>query len=192
MPICTPFVDTSFGRITVHTSFTRPTGADRYPGKYIYESDTNRTLVWDGTGWVIQNEPTNVWTPSFSGVSLGNGTQTGIYKRSDGWVDFTAIFTLGNTSTVTGPVLTTLPINAASTFVTTQNEVYFYDQSANIAYPGVVIAVSTTQVTVQAMQTASTYAFGTAVTSLIPLTTGWAQNDFIQVAGRYQMTTRYS
>lgn len=41
----------ALGGVAVCTSTTRPTGASLYAGLVIYETDTNRPMVYNGTGW---------------------------------------------------------------------------------------------------------------------------------------------
>lgn len=198
MGICTPYVDTSVGRVTVHTSGTRPTGASAYAGKHIFESDTSRTLMYDGTGWVIMNEPTQSFTPTWaSGLTTTSGTNVGSYKRSDGWIDLNARFTFGASSAVTGNVTMTLPINAATGVNPTQFSVAFFDSSASQTYLGANATPSTTTLTlttpqVNAAAAGTTYVPEGTLISTVPFGAAWATGDVIYISGRYQMTTRYS
>lgn len=198
MGICTPYVDSDIGRITVHTSSTRPTGVDVYAGKYIYESDTSRTLMYDGTGWVIMNEPTQSFTPAWpTGLTTTSGTNTGNYKRSDGWIDINVRFTFGASSAVTGSVSMTLPINAVSGVNPTQFSVAFYDSSAVLTYLGANATPNTTTLTlttpqVNAAAASTTYVPEVTLSSTVPFGAAFASGDVIYVSGRYQMTTRYS
>jgi hypothetical protein len=191
MGVCSPYVDSNIGRITVVTSTTRPTGANLYAGKYIFESDTGRTLMYDGTGWVIQNEPAQSYTPTWTGVT--NNAVSGTYRRADGFCEFTATITI---NVMTGPVTVSLPITALATPVPSQFETVFVDVSATTAgYFYGVQSASTTVVTlyasvVNAAAAGNTYVFSAPLTNAIPFT--WAANDTISVSGRYRMTTRYS
>jgi len=200
MAICTPFVADSAGRVTVCTSASRPSGSDLYVGKYIYETDTQRTLLYDGSGWVIMNEPTLTFTPTWaSGVTTTGGTNTGSYHRSDGWLDMTASFTLGAGSAITGNVTLTLPV-AAFAGTGSSFEVTYLNSSASQTYIGVVTSTTTT-LTLLATQveaaavTVSVYS--AALAGSVPFRVGaaaeaWGTGDVISVSGRYRMTTRYS
>lgn len=191
MAICTPYIDTSVGRVTTALSTSRPTGSDLYAGKYVYETDTGRTVMYDGTGWVIQNEPVQSYTPTWTGVT--NSAVSGSYKRADGFCEFTATITV---SAMTGPVTVTLPITAFATPSPTQFETVFIDASATTSgyFYGVHSASTTVltlyAVTVNAAAAGNTYAFSTSLTNAIPFT--WAAGDSITATGRYRMTTRYS
>ena len=51
MPLSSVVGAQSIVRPGVCTSSTRP--ASPYDGQVIYETDTDKTLVWNGTGWVF-------------------------------------------------------------------------------------------------------------------------------------------
>jgi hypothetical protein len=60
------------------TSLTRPTGAQRYVGQEIYETDTKRSRMWDGTTWECFRQPHTLYTPVWQGFSnLGAGYTVG-------------------------------------------------------------------------------------------------------------------
>ena len=175
-----------FGQIC--TSATRPTG---YNGLEIWETDTFRSLRHDGTNWIILAEPQVTWTPTITGLTVGNGTWDGEYHRNDGWCDFRARFTFGSTSAVTATLLMTLPIAAAKNSQNNQHAVSFYDTDVVETYPGVAGATgNATQVYLLALNASGTYGRVSNTSATVPMT--WAVNDIIDVSGRYRMTTRYS
>lgn len=76
------------GRRRVHSTY-RPTGASLYAGLEIFEHDTGRNLQYDGTGWVIQSEPTNAITAAVkqNNVALTTTTLRAEYSRDRDMVD---------------------------------------------------------------------------------------------------------
>lgn len=58
-------IDVNMGRRVV-TSATRPAGADRYTGQLIYETDTRRSLIFDGT----------IWTPEVDHLRISKASTT--------------------------------------------------------------------------------------------------------------------
>lgn len=62
------------------------------------------------------------WTPVFtSGLTIGNGSLTGIYQISNGHtVDATVQFTLGSTSAVPGVPLCQFPVQVSASYVANQ------------------------------------------------------------------------
>jgi hypothetical protein len=195
MPICSPFVDTNVGKITVHTSGTRPTGADRYEGKWIYESDTDRTLFYTGAAWVIMNEPPNAYTPTWTNLTVGNGTNDFTYRRSDGFIEIEGTFTFGTTSTITGQVGMSTPGGGADMFSTSASLVaaqgWYFDTSASARYPLFIIPATTTRFDIFSLNAAAAAAanvLATSATSPVAFGTG----DFISVGVRYRMAVRTS
>ena len=171
------------------TSSTRPTG---YNGLEIWETDTLRRLVHDGTGWIIMAEPQVTWTPTITGLTVGNGTWDGEYHRNDGWCDFRARFTWGTTSAITARLLLTLPVAAAKSTQQAQFSVGFYDTAGSF-YPGASsLSGNATQFHADCMNSAGTYTLINAVSATAPFTWGATAGHTIDVSGRYRMTTRYS
>lgn len=54
----------------VCTSTTRP--AAPYEGQVVYETDTNKTLFYNGTAWVILNDPNAVSIDASGNVTFDN------------------------------------------------------------------------------------------------------------------------
>lgn len=125
----------------------------------------------------------DAFTPTLTNITLGDGTATG-YKKKIGRAMFIWVkITLGSTSSVSGSIRIDLP----ETAVATQSGSFqgeFYDDSAGAFYPAHVIHNGTTFVTLRAVNTASTYASGTATTSTIPFT--WATSDWVLLNGFYE------
>lgn len=172
------------------TSTTRPTGEALYPGLRIFESDTGRELMHDGTGWVIMSEPAQAWTPTTAGLTVTSGTWSAFYHRSDGWCDWEAVFTFGASSAVTADVLLTLPVARSSLTPPGSVHVGFYD-TAGGQYPGMGgYTAVTTSVWLRAVNTAGTYAVAAALSATVPFT--WGTGDILAANGRHRMATRYS
>ena len=189
---CARYTESDSGRLKVVTSTTRPTGASRYIGQHIYETDTDRRLYFDGTGWIILSEPAQAYTPTLSGVTVGTGgIVTGSYHRSDGFVDFNAYVYLGSSgfSVASAPVIG-LPFAYSSGREFEVLTCLLYDNSTGGRYQAWVNANSTTTVAITCINTAGSYAIYAAITSTTPFT--WAANDAIVLAGRYRMGSRYS
>ena len=81
------------------TSSTRPTGTE---GRVIYETDTGRLLINDGTLWRFMGGSTwNDFTPTFNNVSVS--ASDGAWRYSDGgmWVRFECTVSAAPTGSVT-------------------------------------------------------------------------------------------
>lgn len=106
-----------FGRILHVTSSTRPTGSDRYTGQYIYETDTLRTLRYNGVVWVVMDEPWQAWTGAQidqgASINIAKTTNLSRYRRSGTQItwEFRYAMTAGGTA---GSALTINGIPAQS------------------------------------------------------------------------------
>lgn len=191
MPICTPFVDSNTGRITVHTSLSRPTGASLYPGKYIFESDTLRTMQYDGTGWIIIDEPWQTYTPSWTNLTVGNATQTWSYRRTAGVCEVSGSITLGTTSSVGGLIGISVPSGVTAAATATNPLLSFAGRLVpGSSFPPYATLGSTTRVDLYSYNAASAAAAAVLATSATSPGT-WASTHIIELSFRYRMNTRY-
>ena len=86
----------------------------------------------------------STWTPSYTNLTIGNGTVTAKYAQSGKFVHAYWTFTMGSTSSVGGDPRMTLPINLA-TAKTTAGICAFHD-SGVAAYSGMISARYTSSV----------------------------------------------
>ena len=90
----------------VVTSGTRPTGQE---GMHIVETDTDRKYVHDGTDWRTDGGLAwKTFTPSWTNVTVGNGTQEARYRYVPGGMWMYGSLTFGSTTNVTGNVQLTV------------------------------------------------------------------------------------
>ena len=128
------------------------------------------------------------YTPTFSGTTLGNGSVSGTYAQIADTVFFRAIFTLGSTSSIAGPVDCSLPV-AASTYGTFDfmNVISQYtDASTTSFYPSAAnIAIGTGNVRLGVTLTSGNYAQYTDYVANVPVAA--ATSDKISVQGSYRI-----
>ena len=99
----------------VCTSSTRPSTPDE--GTMIYETDTKKVYVWDGSEWGLISTPYGAWTPWTPNVlncTLGNGQLNCVYNKIGRQVTCRIMFQHGSTTSVTGPLDFELPFTAVS------------------------------------------------------------------------------
>lgn len=202
MAICTSYVEPGQGRIAAVTSGTRPTGVFVWEGRWIWETDTDRTLVYDGVGWIIVNEPAQAYTPLFTNLTLGNGSLIANYKREDGFCDIEFSLTFGSTTTVAGLIGISTPTsagvaiaNAAMSSVSAgiiSMQGYIRDVSPGVSYTITGIPGTTTRVDLFSFNAASVASAATLDTGAAsPVATAWATGDTIIFGMRYRMASRY-
>ena len=105
----------------VCTSSTRPTAP--YEGQQIYETDTDKSLVWSGAAWLYLSTPQTLeigawqtYTPTFVNITVGNGTVVARYSVVNKTVTVQVKFTLGSTSVIGsgGAITMSLPVTSAT------------------------------------------------------------------------------
>lgn len=84
-----------------------PSTADN--GSTYYATDTDKTYLRVGGVWIIERVGLRTWSPTVSGLTVGNGTLSCRYQRTGRVVDFFIDFAAGSTSSVSGPIFFTFP-----------------------------------------------------------------------------------
>ena len=126
------------------------------------------------------------FTPSFSNLTIGNGTRSGTYVLINKTVYFQAKVTFGSTTLLTGNCDLTLPLapTGVSTFDAINATCNFVKNSPTAIYLGYTIIVGST-IRLLATLTNSTYAVQSDIGAAVPFV--WGTNDVISVAGNYQI-----
>jgi hypothetical protein len=130
-------------------------------------------------------EAGTAFTPTLTGMTIGNGSQTHTYQQVNKLIVVHGFITLGSTSTVTADIEITLPVTGKNYGATTPVGItYMFDNSSGVTFSGLVLMPngSTSSVTLVTQQITSSYLARGAISSTIPMT--WAVSDQI----RYQYT----
>lgn len=138
----------------------------------------NNLTSGTGTSWAWQS-----WTPTWTGVTEGNGTTTAVYTQIGKTVHFLIRITLGSTSGM-GSTIFSLPVTATSNFLATKTLIgssYFHDSSTGFGYVGYTRLESST--TGRAI-TFNTSAGVVGISSSVPFT--WATGDQLVITGTYE------
>ena len=123
------------------------------------------------------------WTPTFTGVTLGNGTTVAKYKQLGKTVIGYAAFKLGSTSAITGTIKTTFPVAATTIFSgCVKYTGMFLDDSVGyfMAFP----VVEGTTIVPFASTSSGTYVGYANTSSTVPFT--WVTNDAFYVSFVYE------
>lgn len=128
------------------------------------------------------NDPWTAYTPTLSGITLGNGTLSGRYKQIGKTVYFSISLTLGSTSsiTATGPLFG-LPV-AAVAGRRQAAAVEYYDSSATSLVWGLSEIASSTTAPYGPPTTAGSY--WPLLSSTFPF--AFATGDIISINGVYE------
>lgn len=137
---------------------------------------TDTELDKIGGAWVTS------WTPTWTGITLGNGATGGKFIRIGRTVIFRAYILFGNSTSVTGGINLDVPVTAAQAEGAMINA-DLLDASFGM-YRGMARLTTTTNISVNAMNSGSTYVAETSTSSTVPFT--WAASDTIWVTGVYE------
>lgn len=126
----------------VCTSGTRPTAP--YEGQQIYETNTDKTLVWNGSAWLYLSTPQTTeiggawetYVPAVTqNAAIGKTTNYSRYGRINKIVTWAALFQFTGAGSAGYAITTTLPIAApyGGSFAVF-GKALFYDTSINRTY----------------------------------------------------------
>lgn len=164
------------------TSATRPTGVE---GRLIFETDTERLLIYDGSSWRIHFEPAQTWSPTLTATSsnptLGSGSAVqGYYIRSGYMVTAWCRIVFGSSGVAggSGSYIVDLPVAGATITGSTSNGL---GQAIGSGFATDSGATSANEAFTVQFRSASAVQFitgtGGAVTEASPFT--WAANDVL-------------
>lgn len=140
-----------------------------------------KLLAGTGTSWAWQS-----WTPTYTVLTVGNGTHNSKYIQIGKTVIARLAFTLGSTSAMGAGVPTfTLPVTSAS-YTTSQPAIGFGNAVKNVTseYPCLMELPSITTGSILLQNAAGTYVVAAAFSSIAPFT--WAANDSISAVLVYE------
>lgn len=140
-------------------------------------SATSTGLDWAGSY--------TTFTPTYTSLTVGNGTNTGKYLQIGKLVHVTTQFIFGSTSSITGsPVRHNFPITAANSQNQIIGQAYILDAGTQ-DYPGFLIKAGTDNCLISVSNSAGTYANLASMSSTIPFT--WTTNDQISLSYVYEV-----
>lgn len=151
----------------------------------ITDGATTPAKLTSGTGssWAWQS-----WTPTWTNLTVGNGTVTARYIQIGKTVFYRVFLLWGNTTSISGSVEFSLPVTAASYPSNSSSFAVIgearLEDNGTAAFFGIVDLFSSTTGRVLATNTASTYAGVTGLSSTVPMT--WTTNDVLQAEGCYE------
>lgn len=148
-------------------------------GDVLTASDTNTFLSHTGDAW-------DAWTPTRTGLTLGNGTEVSNYWRSGRLVVWRYSLVFGSTTSITGNVTLTLPVSASTNggLVGANMAPALLVDTGTADYVGLVRIQGTTTAQVIIMTSSGTYPSFIALSSTVPHT--WANTDIIRFTISYE------
>lgn len=128
------------------------------------------------------------WTPTWTNLTVGNGTQSAAYIQIGKTVHFRVGVVFGSTTSVGGTVSLNYPVTAAaysgSATVQTLGNAQFYDQSTGAVNKGIFVYNSTTAGNAQYFNVSGSLIVATNMGTTTPFT--WATSDEVFITGTYE------
>ena len=84
-------------------------GKDRWVGMTVYCPDTDVLWRYKAAGWSIMQSGWAAWTPTVTGLTVGNGNLRTMWRQIDKLAEIIVEFTAGSSSAATAVVGFTLP-----------------------------------------------------------------------------------
>lgn len=82
-------------------------------GQHAFVESGDESYEWTGSAWILLLRPLGTWSPTVTGLTVGNGTLTAQCEKRGRIVEFFIEFVAGSTSNATGTVGFTLPFAPA-------------------------------------------------------------------------------
>jgi hypothetical protein len=169
-------------------SFTNPLATNPLtsPSHAQQHSDINDAMEAVQTKLAIGNTVIGTYTaytPTWANLTVGNGTVTTAYARVNNFVHYFGKIVFGSTTSITGSVSLSLPINLdadiAATTRATLGLVSIRDVSASVTYSGngMVSTGSATTAIIEVGRTDATYLTTKTIDASTPVT--WANTDIL-------------
>jgi hypothetical protein len=123
------------------------------------------------------------WTPTFTNVTLGNGTTTAKFKQINKTVIGYVLFKLGSTSAITGEIKTTFPVTPTTIL---SGAVHYLGMilDDSVGYIMSFPVVESSNINVYAALASGTYVTRASTSSTVPMT--WTTNDAFYVSFVYE------
>lgn len=122
------------------------------------------------------------YTPTFTNLTVGNATIDSAYCQVNNWVHYYGTIALGSTSSITGNIVLSLPINCNTVFSTHPIQFGFAtyrDVSAATAYQGFGARSNATSIVFSVADVSATYMTAVNVNATVPFTWTPADGDRI-------------
>lgn len=121
------------------------------------------------------------YTPSWTNVTIGNGTNAGAYIQAGKTVAYWIKFNLGTTSAVSGTPVVTLPVAGKSSGIGSHSGLF---EDTGVGYIPIVARMSGSSIECYAPLASGTYVSAASLSATIPFT--WGNTDIIWLGGIYE------
>ena len=178
----------------VTTSSNRP--ASPFEGQMIYETDTDKTLVYSGSAWLYSSTPQTTelgaptaFTPTWTNLAVGTGgsaSNVGSYIKVNKLLFMRVRTVLGSSgASVTGKIGMTLPaslsLQGTPQLSTIQSIQVVFVDTGTATVGGWVARGTDTRLDLIAYNVAGTYPVDSTSNASVPFT--WVAGDAVEISG---------
>lgn len=146
--------------------------------------------AWNNTGAFGSSWAWTSWTPTWTGITIGNATVVAKYSQVGKKVTVRVSVVYGSTSNLTGDVAMSLPVTAAvyagTGNITALAPCIYFDTSVGGVWSGNVAMQNTTSVVFRILNAASTYLIIGTLSNTIPFGAAWATGDEFATSFTYE------
>lgn len=157
-----------------------------------YSTDTDTEWRYSGTAWRIWVQPPRAYTPTLSGLTLGNGTLTGRASRVGTRVSFSIGLAAGSTTVPTGAVSLGLPFASETSVPFKQFGTGTFRLGTANSYPLMARWFSTTpsEIALNALSSSTaTVGTGSNISNSFPTGGAWTTGTTFFIEGSYHTTS---
>jgi hypothetical protein len=176
-------------RFTTTSAADTAIGANKAEGMVVFATSTDTLHIYNGAAWIPVAQALGsgtgymgAWqgyTPTFSNLSVGNGTTAFTYVQQGKTVHVRGRISLGTTSTVTGLIAISLPVTAVSS-----NFVASITGRAGGTDHILYAASTTTTLSISAVTANGAYTSRANTSATVPGT--WTNGDNITFSATYE------
>lgn len=135
------------------------------------EAAPKRLQVYNGTAWVDFDAEYQTWTPTWTNLTVGNGSQSFSYARIGKFVHLLGRLVFGTTTSVSGLINMSIPTTASDITDALLGNVFFFDTGVN-GYWGFAQWLSTTTSIIRVGRANDTYLTYSDTSATVPFTFG--------------------
>ena len=160
-------------------------------GMFAVSTDDVELAYYNGSAWVSAL-PVGAWkayTPTLSGLTIGNGTLNFVYAQIGKTVHVRGIATLGTTSTMTGPLDIGIPVTSTGYSVTGMSPIgnaTFWSGAVPIGFGTLTSVGSASAFRILAINSASTYTTVADISSTVPFAWSTPSGKFVACSFTYE------
>ena len=139
----------------------------------------------DFAGYPLQGIPWRDWTPTWTNLSVGNGTVVARYQQVDKLITIRLSLTFGSSTSISGDVKVSLPVVPSGSYLLSAiGQAFLVDTGTERFLGYISTQVSGSVALIRAWGAATTIVNEITLSSTVPFT--WTTSDILQFIATYE------